>query len=156
MREELLQSYKDCLCFFCRQSAFLEGLAEDPDEYSEEEIRAQLDLTERAKAKLLRLKKELGFDGGLDFMEDSKFLGFEMKDGRLSGDYANLIPIVENFIEEFDEEKVYVYEVGTLVLFHYMRQMGLDSIVPVHGKKKRRGLFGIFKKLRQKLRFGRK
>ena len=77
-------------------------------------------------------------------MADAKFLGFEMKDGRLYGDYTNLMPIVENFVGEFNEEKVYVYEVGTLILFHYMRQMGMDGIVPIYNKKRK----SFFDKLR--------
>lgn len=156
MREEMIEQYRGCLRLFCTESAFLEELKGKIENgvVSDEEIAPHLSFMEEVKNDLLDLKKKLGFEGELDFMNDVKFLGFQFKDGSLSGDYENLIPIVSNFIEEFDEENVYQYEVGTLILFHYMRQMGIDKGISFNEEKKKkksgRKKIGFFARLLKK------
>ena len=128
-REELLKQYDGTLCLFCRQCAYMDKMRkqiEKGKKVKSSEMEDMLELAEAAKLDLLRLKKELGFDGGLDFMKDIKFYGFEFKDGSLSGNYRNLFKIIRPFIEELDEERIYAYEVGTMILFHYIVQMGYD------------------------------
>lgn len=129
-REEMIERYKDCLCFVCRQSAFLEDVRvriENGEVVPVKEITSRLSLLERAKEELLSLKESLGFEGGLDFMDDVKFQGFQFKDGTLSGDYSNLYKLISPWVLNFDEKKPFTYEVGVLILFHYMRQTGQDD-----------------------------
>lgn len=151
MREKMIEDYRGCLRILCTESAFLEDYRRKIEKgvVSDEEIAPHLSLLEEVKKDFLELKRKLGYEGELDFMSDVKFLGFEFKDGCLSGDYKNLMPIVTGFIEEFDEDKVYQYEVGTLILFHYLRQTGRDKGITFNKKKKKKGLFArLFKRRR--------
>ena len=52
------------------------------------------------KIELLKLKKELGFTDGLDFLKNNKFAGFEIKDGRFVGSRATVRDIIDPWIEK--------------------------------------------------------
>ncbi len=145
MREKLICDYKECLTLICTESAFLEDYKRKYEKgvVSEEEIAPHLSFMRKVCEEFLELKKKLGFDGELDFMNNVKFLGFEFKNGCLMGDYSNLEPIVASFLAEFDEDRVYQYEVGMLIMFHYLRQTGKDKGISFNNKKK-----GFIAKLR--------
>ena len=153
MREKMIKRYIGCLTLVCTESAFLEEYKRKYEKgvVSDEEITPHLSYMREVTEEFLELKKKLGFDGGLDFMNDVKFLGFEFKDGCLSGDYKNLMPIVTGFVEEFDEDKVYQFEVGMLILFHYLRETGKDKGISFKEKKK-----GLFARLIEKMKRRRK
>ena len=131
-----LQMYQDYLCYLCRQSASLEEIAkavESGKEVSATELEKRLAYVETAKVQFLQLKEELGITGGLDFMDDVNFNGFSFKNGRLEGDYTYLEKVILPWVENFNKENPYTYEVGTLILFHYLNQKNPG------GEVKRRG-----------------
>lgn len=148
MNVALVEEYKDFLCYFCRLSAYLEDVKKqvvNGDSVSAEEVYACLEDMEIAKRELLKKKEQLGISGGLDFMDNVNFQGFKYVDGELSGDYTNLEKILVPWIETFDVKNPYKYEVGVLLMFHYMKQTGLDK--PVKGRV---GFFGFVKSVLKK------
>lgn len=144
-KEAIMEAYKDCLCYVCRQSAYMEEitfLVKRGKKIDVDELNAQLCNLKKGKEKLLELKDKLGYEDGLEFMDDVKFQNFTYENGHLFGDYEKLLTIIIPWIENFNEKEPYKYEVGMLVLFHYMRQNGLDK----NKKKKPMGLFNRFRK----------
>ena len=149
----LIEEYKEFLCYFCYLSAFLEDVkfkVEKGEAISEEEMNFRLTDMAIAKKELLERKEKLGITGGLDFMENVNFQGFQYVNGELSGDYENLEKILLPWVEKFDIKNPYKYEVGVLLLSHYMRQKGLDEVKK--RKSRRGGFFGIIKTLFGKLK----
>lgn len=143
-----IQTYQNYLCYLCRQSACLEDLTRQVEagiEISAEDLSKRLSYMEKAKKKLLKLKEELGMEGGLDFMDDVNFQGFSFQKGRLSGDYTNLEKVILPWISNFDEKNPYTYEVGVLITFHYKKQVGCKE------KKKVFSFSDGFKKMWRKV-----
>ena len=62
---------------------------------------------EKAKAALLRAKKELGYTDELSFMEDTKFAGFELKNGRVVGDTEKLLLVTKRMFENPTNNRQY-------------------------------------------------
>lgn len=137
-RKQLIENYKECLCYLCRQSALLEDVKNrviKGEAVSGEEMASQLMYMDMVKKEFLDIKDKLGFEGGLDFMDDVRFQGFSFINGSLSGDYSNLLAIVTPMLNDFREEKQYPYEVAMLILFHYMKQEGYGKQDKEHKKK---------------------
>lgn len=69
------------------------------------------------KEEFLSAKEELGFNDGLDFMQDAHFAGFSLEHGCIHGNtekaYILLRPMRENFPETANN---YQYEVATYLL----------------------------------------
>lgn len=141
---ELVEEYRNILCYFCHLSACLEDVKfrlEKGEEVSEEEVSSFLEHMGIAKRSLLNKKEELGIPDGLDFMDNVNFQGFQFVDGELSGDYKNLEKILLPWVENFDMKNPYKYEVGVLLLSHYMKQTGYEKTA----KKKKRTFLGVLK-----------
>lgn len=150
----LVDDYKAYLCYFCRLSAYLEDVkkkVENGVDISSDEFYACLEDMEIAKRKLLLIKEKLGISGGLDFMDNVNFQGFQYVDGELSGDYTNLEKILIPWVEGFDIKNPYKYEVGVLLLFHYMKQTGKDSVKKAK-QKRRFCMKSFFKKIFSKFK----
>lgn len=123
-RATALEEYKDLLASFCYHAA---QLAEINHTVTKEgtvrkEIRAQVDyLSGRLyylKEAFLEVKRELGFGGGLSFLKDSCFDGFEIKGGCLYGDTSLADAITSDWLNSFEEtENCYLYEVANYILF---------------------------------------
>ena len=152
----LIEDYKAFLCYFCRLSAQLEDVKfrlKRGEEISEDEISYSLKRMGVAKRELLKRKEQLGISGGLDFMDNVRFQGFQFVDGELSGDYENLEKILIPWVESLDIKNPYKYEVGVLLLFHYMKQTGYEPAVKKHKLfAKIKGWFKKFTKRRKKHR----
>ncbi len=66
---------------------------------------------------LLEDKEALGLTDGLSFMEDNRFFGFEIKDGRFIGDADKVFPVIDKWLDGFPESaNHYQYEVSCLVM----------------------------------------
>lgn len=113
------------------------------------------------KIELLKLKKELGFTDGLDFLKNNKFAGFEIKDGRFVGSRATVRDIIDPWIEQdgnSEDFNNYRYEVGYLINFlAFPDALDNTEYSPLYAKEKliykelsekaekKRSLFGIMK-----------
>lgn len=132
--QEAFARYDKCLCAFCRESAMMEDMVwriENGKKLPEWELEYHLATMRNVKQSLIQSKCELGFIDELAFTKDNYFQGFRYQKGRLSGDYTLLTDIVLPWVTKFDPDHRYQYEVGTLLMFHYMYQ------------KKRRGFFSL-------------
>lgn len=70
------------------------------------------------KEELLSLKETLNLPGGLSFMEDNCFDGFEIRGGRFIGDQTNVKRILRKWLEGFPSTvNTYQYEVAVFVYF---------------------------------------
>lgn len=70
------------------------------------------------KEELLSLKEILNLSGGLSFMEDNCFDGFEIRGGRFIGDQTNVKLILRKWLEGFPSTaNTYQYEVAVFVYF---------------------------------------
>lgn len=142
--KEKQQEYLDVLCFFCRLSASLQNMKEkmeNGEDVSEKEASSLFHKMAWAKERLLSLKEELGIEDGLEFTDNVKFKGFSYQEGMLSGDYGDFLKIVLPLVDEYKQEKSYLYEVGCLLMFHYMAQEAEKK------KKKRRKILGWLKRI---------
>lgn len=71
---------------------------------------------------LLQIKEELGLEGKLDFLGNNKFDGFEIRDGVFIGETDNVITITSPWIEQFNPENCYLYEVA-----HYIQYLAFPE-----------------------------
>jgi len=154
------EEYKDALCLLCRQSAILEQyhlMIQEGKQVDEEAFVYHMQLLVKAKESFLQIKRKLGQEGALSFMDDANFCGFRFINGCLTGDYAKLPDIVLDWIEQEGEKDSYFkYEVGILLLSHYLMQKGLyryevDNLLKkipflVRGKIWLKKIFGLFKR----------
>ncbi len=115
-----LKCYKDSLSKVCLFSALLQGYAEKKERgesVRDKDIVYVTMMLKQYKQFLLSDKAMLNFDDGLSFMEDNKFRGFEISNGRFIGDRSKIKGIVQKWIEGFPERaNNYQYEVSMLVL----------------------------------------
>ena len=115
-----ISRYKDSLLYFCLYTAEIQHFADLIDDRKDFDYRKLVfaaSMAEKYKTFLLDDKKELGFTDGLAFLEDNKFLGFEMKDGRFIGDPDKVVPIVRKWVDGFPKvSNHYQYEVSIYVM----------------------------------------
>lgn len=111
-----LAEYKNTLSEFCLYMARLSKIGEkassggsiDMDNFSYISIRIRY-----LKNKLLSIKQNLNFDGGLSFLEDNRFDGFEVKGGMLIGDTQKVDLITSPWFYGFSESgNCYLYEIA--------------------------------------------
>lgn len=71
-----------------------------------------------AKIQFLEAKNALGFQDELSFLDDSKFKGFEIKDGELIGDLQYARSIVQPWFDEYPNgnSNYYKFEVANLII----------------------------------------
>ena len=76
---------------------------------------------EVAKEQLVRVKEELGLPGGLSFLENNKFDGFEIKEGLFHGDTEHVLTITSPWMN-FNPDNCYLYEVA-----HYIQYLAFSD-----------------------------
>ncbi len=115
-----ISRYKNSLANVCLFASRLEQYAEDKEngkKVREKDVIYTATMLKQYKQFLLTDKAMLGFNDGLSFMENNKFRGYEIKDGRFYGDRSLIKGIVYKWIEGFpDTANNYQYEVSMLTL----------------------------------------
>ena len=119
--DNALQLYKDAVFHFCAYSALAVEAAKRVQEKGRKQDAKELSFTvmmaDSYKDYVLASKEEMGFTDGLAFTENNRFLGFELLDGKFSGDRDKVLPIVEKWVEGFPESaNNYQYEAGLFAL----------------------------------------
>ena len=72
--------------------------------------------------KLMEIKEELGLSGGLDFLENNHFDGFEIRGGIFYGCRDNVLAITNPWIKDFNPDNCYLYEVA-----HYIQYLAFSD-----------------------------
>lgn len=119
----LLEQYKKYLCAFCRECAYMEDMKIKVEKgilITRVELVSHFFSLRNCKEALLDVKHEMGMDGGITFTDNMDFQGFSYKDGQLIGDCTHLYRIIKPWIENLDPKNPMKYEVGILLLFHYI------------------------------------
>lgn len=118
--EQLLINYRDSLFWFCAYNAQLQQFGEaieQNQEINKKRLIYAAVMLEHYKSYLLEDKKALGFDDGLDFLENNRFIGFEIKEGKFIGDKDKVLDIVAKWRDGFPQKaNNYQYEVAMLCL----------------------------------------
>lgn len=115
--ESSLKQYKNSLANVCFFSALLQKYADRKGKVDKEEIVYAATMLKKYKQFLLIDKDFLGFTDGLSFMEDNRFFGFEIVNGKFSGNRDKIKGIVKKWIDGFpDTANNYQYEVAILAL----------------------------------------
>lgn len=110
------------LCHYCARLAHLRQLKADGEVVDEGEVCMICSLMEQGVDEFLSLKSELGFDDGLQFMEDNLFAGFCVRNGVVEGELSNVLAIAEPWYENFPEKgNNYQFEVANY-LFAFLEQ----------------------------------
>ena len=149
-------AYEEALCLFCRQSAIFEHFARCRAaglKIKMRELKSAGQQTQIAKESLLIEKQNLGWDDEFEFSKKPAYwAGFELKDGRLSGNYEKLIPICEGMrnVEKVTAKNHFKYEQATLVLSHYYLQKGLYPMRGAWKFRLRNLILPIYEKRNQK------
>lgn len=121
-RKLLLIQYKQYLCAFCRECAYMEDMKRRVEEgmlLTREELVSHFYTLRNCKEALLEVKHDLGMEGGISFTDNTDFQGFSYRNGQLMGDCTHLYRIIKPWIENFNPKEPTKYEVGMLLLFHY-------------------------------------
>ncbi len=119
MDDALLARYRHSLAKFCYYTAKVQRYADDSDIRSapEKEMAETLAYLSFWKDALLSDKKEAGFDDGLSFLEDNRFLSFEIKDGKFIGDKEGVYPVIDKWLSGFPKSvNNYQFEVAMYVM----------------------------------------
>ena len=116
----LLQGYKSSVIWFCCYMAELQRLADAAAkgiEPSKRKVVFASSMAESYKKDVMAFKESMGFSDGFSFMEDNRFNGFRICQGRLEGDLDKVYPIVKKWAEGFpDTANNYEYEVAMYAL----------------------------------------
>lgn len=112
--------------------ATLSDLVEDGSTDVLEDIKTLIKRVQETKGVLLNQKERLGFTDGLSFLENNRFDGFEVKNGRFidfdkETDLTKLETIVEPWINQGPEINNYCFEVGI-----YLTYMAIHKNMPLH------------------------
>lgn len=117
MDKSLLSCYKHSLFMFTYYVGMAQRMSEKEGDYPKDEQVALLSHISFWKEKLLQYKKQAGFNDGLSFLSDNRFLGFEIKNGRFIGDEEKVYPILEKWLFGFpDRANNYQYEVSMYIM----------------------------------------
>lgn len=116
----LIQNYKSSLIWFCCYMAELQRFAEMKEKGKEPSKRKVIFASSMAtfyKKDVLAYKEALGLTDGFQFMEDNRFNGFSIRNGRLEGDKDVVYDIVSGWVQGFpDTANNYEYEVAIYAL----------------------------------------
>ncbi len=117
-----IQTYKKSVLAFTdafAQMIKLRKLLEEEDGFIPEASVEEtlMDIKEK-REQLLAVKDALGYDGGVDFVEEiTRFKGFSIEKGLLVGDISSCIQIISPWLEEFPQKwSNYQFEIASLVL----------------------------------------
>lgn len=118
---ECIPNYKDSVMKFClyasRVAEYTRQLEAGLKNIDVKDFAYASTMLKCYKNFLLQDKEELGLTDGLSFMEDNRFFGFEIKDGRFVGDAEKVFPIIDKWLDGFPESaNHYQYEVSCLVM----------------------------------------
>ncbi len=120
MDKSLLINYRHSLNRFCYYVGRAQRLAEKKKcdlPVSDEDVVETLSFISSWKNALLKDKEVAGLNGGLSFLSDNRFLGFEMKEGRFIGDKDKVFPIIEKWLIGFpDTANNYQFEVAMYIM----------------------------------------
>ena len=124
------ETYRKALCKFCKEVALLAELEErarDGEDISKKEIKRAKGQSKISHARLIKIKKSLGYKDGVSFMQNCKFKGFELKNGRVEGNIFAIPDVALNWVEGINEDDAhrFKYEVGTYLMCYYMAYCGL-------------------------------
>ena len=106
MEDALLIRYRHALnrfCYYVGQAQRLAEKKESGDSVRDEDIIETMSFISSWKDFLLESKQEAGLKGGLSFLSDNRFLGFEIKEGRFIGDKDRVFPIIEKWLAGFPD-----------------------------------------------------
>lgn len=119
MESVLLIRYRHALTSFCYYVAKAQRLAEIKERGGHVDdalIVETMSYISTWKDFLLESKQEAGLKGGLSFLSDNRFLGFEMKEGRFIGDKDKVFPIIDKWLKGFpDTANNYQFEVAMYI-----------------------------------------
>ncbi|MCR5719797.1 MAG: hypothetical protein K6F84_04450 [Lachnospiraceae bacterium] len=119
------KDYKKALFTLARQCACIQEISEEKDGFSDVYIKDTIKTMEESRNALLSIKSALGYTDGLSFMDNAKFIGFSIIDGKVCGDIDKIPKIVIPWLEDESEENRFKYEVGAYLYSHYMFKKGL-------------------------------
>lgn len=118
----LMEEYKNTLAVFCQylailnQQMWLKEQAEEP--FDIRLIKETLNRISVYKERLLSIKEQLGFPGGLDFLGDNSYDGFAIINGRFTGNPDQAALITRKWLSGFPETaNNYQYEASVYVMF---------------------------------------
>ena len=129
MEDALLIRYRHALDRFCYYVGRSQRLAEIKGKggfVPDEKVIETMSLISSWKDFLLTSKQDAGLGGGLSFLSDNRFLGFEVKEGRFIGDKDKVFPIIEKWLKGFpDTANNYQFEVA-MFLMHTVYEVPED------------------------------
>lgn len=117
--------YKQCVLDFTYLIGTVHKFIKEKEagkELNHEFVSETIDSLGKAKENLLKAKKFFGLSGGLDFLGNNKFDGFEIKDGVFVGDTKNVLAITTPWMKHFNPENCYLYEVA-----HYIQYLAFSE-----------------------------
>ena len=116
----LIKRYRHSLNRFCYYVGRAQRLAEKKErgEYVDDSrVVETLSCLSSWKTYLLEDKESAGLKGGLSFLSDNRFLGFEIKEGRFIGDEDRVFPIIDKWLTGFpDTANNYQFEVAMFIM----------------------------------------
>lgn len=136
---EVYQDYIDLLAYFCYVSTRLSKMVfekeENGTEPEKELAEYWADQLRKARKKLLKAKEQLGFPGGLSFLENNTFEGIQIRDGVIYGDPYDALEIVEAWEESFPKDATYSYQYEVGQYLKAYCQEDLDYLLPEQFRK---------------------
>lgn len=115
-----IQAYKASVTWFCCYMAELQRFAdmvEKGEMPSRRKVIYASSMAQQYAPEVLKNKEALGFTDGFSFLEDNRFDGFSILNGRLEGDRDKILPLVRKWVEGFPgTANNYEYEVGIYAL----------------------------------------
>lgn len=119
--KEQIDEYRNVvsvLCYFLGQIAKFAQIAGEGEYISESEAAYAAKCVDLLIPLFLSRKEKLGFDDGLEFLENNSFLGFKVKDGILTGDRSAVEKVIYPWLTGFpDKVNHYQFEVANYLHF---------------------------------------
>lgn len=139
MKEDI-KKYAECIstfCYFLGQLAKYAKMADSGEVFSpleEKKILFAADCVAKLKPLLLKRKELLGFQDGLEFLEDNRFAGFQIEKGIFTGKADDLEKIIHPWVCGFpDTENHYTFEVANYLL--YLSEPDIIDLYPERFRK---------------------
>ena len=138
--KEQIEEYRNVvsvLCYFLGQIAKFAQLVEEGEHISETKAVYAARCVESLIPLFLSRKEKLGFDDGLEFLENNSFLGFKVKDGIFTGDQSAVEEVICPWLTGFpDEANHYQFEVANYL--HFLASPDSINLYPKNMILKRR------------------